>query len=345
VNHPRYADGPPLVSVCIANYNGAGIIAECIGSALSQDCDFPVEIIVHDDASTDGSVDFIRNNFPLVRLITSEMNVGFCVSNNRMADAALGQFILLLNNDATLEPNALATLHACAQRQQPQGILSLPQYDWHTGALVDRGCLIDPFFNPVPNQDAKRTDITMVIGACLWIPRGLWQELGGFPDWFESIAEDLYLCCRARVAGYPVQVTSASGYRHLQGKSFGGNRAAEGRLSTTYRRRRLSERNKTFVMIICSPPLRLLLTLPIHLVLLVLEGTVLSVVKHEWRIWRDIYAWSLAGVFENRQKLWHYRQQVEETPTKRPMCPRMIFSYMPRKLQMLVRYGLPTFSK
>ena len=42
----------------------------------------------------------------------------------------------------------------------------------------------------------------MVIGACLWIQKGLWEELGGFPEWFGSIAEDMYLCCRARLAGY-----------------------------------------------------------------------------------------------------------------------------------------------
>jgi glycosyltransferase involved in cell wall biosynthesis len=51
---------PPRVSVCIANYNGAGIIADCIRSVLERDCDFPVEIIVHDDASTDGSAQHAR---------------------------------------------------------------------------------------------------------------------------------------------------------------------------------------------------------------------------------------------------------------------------------------------
>ena len=104
-------DAPsPVCSVCIANYNGAEIIGACIESIIAQTCDFPIEVIVHDDASTDDSVALIQRNFPFVRVIPSEKNVGFCISNNRMAGQARGEFILLLNNDAALAPDALATL-------------------------------------------------------------------------------------------------------------------------------------------------------------------------------------------------------------------------------------------
>ena len=68
-----------------------------------------------------------------------------------------------------------------------------------------------------------------------------------------SLAEDMCLCCNARLRDAPVQVTSGSGYKHRQGASFGGNRATSGRLQTTFRRRELSERNKTSVMLICTP--------------------------------------------------------------------------------------------
>jgi hypothetical protein len=63
----------------------------------------------------------------------------------------------------------------------------------------------------------------------------------------------MYLCCVARLWGHPVRALPASGYRHWQGKSFGGNRVADNRLSTTFRRRALSERNKTFVMAMTRP--------------------------------------------------------------------------------------------
>ena len=59
----------PIISVCIANYNGEEIIGPCLESVFSQEGDIPIEVIVHDDASTDGSIDFIQLHYPSVRLI------------------------------------------------------------------------------------------------------------------------------------------------------------------------------------------------------------------------------------------------------------------------------------
>ncbi len=338
--HPCDEDASPRVSVCIANYNGAEIIADCIESVLSQDCGFAVEIIVHDDASTDGSAELIRNQFPQVRLIESDKNVGFCVSNNRMAATARGEYLLLLNNDAALMPGALSALLKHAH-MHPPGILTLPQYDWETGMLVDRGCLLDPFYNPVPNLAPSRADVAMVIGACLWIPHRMWQELGGFPAWFESIAEDMYLCCKARLCGYSVQALPVSGYRHRQGKSFGGNRAESGKLASTFRRRRLSERNKTFVMLTCTPIAPLILLLPLHFVTLMLEGIVLSLLQRDIRVWREIYANVFCATSHQRQRLSSTRKG-NFTQCKTPATAYLSgFVVIPHKVRMLLKYGIP----
>ena len=61
------SDDRPVISVCIANYNGSSIIAGCIESVLSQDCDFLVEILVHDDDSTDGSAELIARDYLVSR--------------------------------------------------------------------------------------------------------------------------------------------------------------------------------------------------------------------------------------------------------------------------------------
>ena len=334
-------DLPPRISVCIANYNGEHVLGDCIDSVLAQTTDARVEIIVHDDASTDDSLQLLRTRYPQVELIASDANVGFCIANNRMVAQAQGEFVLLLNNDAALAPDALATLLREAGRQQPQGILALPQYDWESGALVDRGCLLDPFYNPVPNTDPQRRDVAMVIGACLWIPRALWHELGGFPEWFESIGEDLYLCCRARLAGYPVQVPATSGYRHRQGASFGGNRADAGGLSTTYRRRRLSERNKTFAMVICTPGAALWLLLPLHLLALTLEGCVLSLLRRDARLWREVYAGVWSALWTQRKQLHTQRHAVQSAPHPLPRRYFSGFVLRLRKLDMLLHHGVP----
>lgn len=336
-----------MCSVCIANYNGGNVLTDCIDSLLNQNANLPIEIIIHDDASTDGSLILLRERYPAERhpeihIIESQENVGFCISNNRMADIARGDYLLLLNNDAALAPDALLTLYATARAQNPEGILTLPQLDWETGSLVDRGCLLDLFHNPVPNGDHARRDIAMVIGACLWLPRLLWQELGGFPESFESIAEDMHLCCRARLAGYPVQVTPNSYYRHRQGASFGGNRIAENRLSSTYRRRRLSERNKTFVMLLCAPPLRLWLTLPSHLLLLAIEGALLAVIKWDTKLWKTIYGNVFVSLAQQLPQLVRERKRIQRTRKIGERAYGEAFTWMPRKLQLLIKHGLPT---
>jgi GT2 family glycosyltransferase len=335
------AAGAPVCSVCVANYNGRDTLDACIRSILAQDCGFEVEIIVHDDASTDGSADGLQERFPVVELLVSEENVGFCVSNNRMVGIARGQYVLLLNNDAELMPDALRTLHDRAAKQAKPGILGLPQYDASNGALLDRGSLLDPFFNPVPNLDASRREVAMVMGACLWIPRALWQEIGGFPEWFGSIAEDMYLCCCARLRGYTVEVPDASGYRHWVGKSFGGGRVTETGLKTTRKRRALSERNKTFVMLVSSPALIAPLIFPLHFFVLLAEGLVLSILKCQASLWVDIYWNSFVSVWAYRTRLRSERCTLQSARRISVVTFLRGFQRTPYKLKMLFVHGVP----
>jgi GT2 family glycosyltransferase len=336
--------GPPRISVCIANYNGAAMIAGCLDSVLAQQGNFVVEIIVHDDASSDASVAIVSRDYPAVRLIRSADNVGFCVANNRMVAAAYGDYVLLLNNDAELLPDALLHLLTAAEAAPGPALLSLPQYDYDSGALIDRGCLLDPFYNPVPNLDPGRREVAMVIGACLWLPRNLWNELGGFPEWFGSIGEDLYLCCRARLAGYPVLVASASGYRHRVGASFGGGKAQDGRLASTFRRRALSERNKTFVMVLTCPARFMSVVLPMHLLVLFCEGVLLSLFKRRAAYLTKIYLPVFVAVYRRRSALWNLRTTIKQHPSVASTDFFSVFDWMPYKLRMLVKHGLPSLT-
>jgi GT2 family glycosyltransferase len=332
---------PPLVSVCIANYNGMTVIDDCLQSVLAQHGDIALEIIVHDDASGDGSVAYIRDRYPTSRLIESKSNVGFCVANNRMVAEASGQYLLLLNNDAALYPDAVRTLLAEANRLRRPAILGLAQYDAASGELVDIGDLLDPCLNPIPNLDPKLNDVGMVIGACLWIPRNLWDELDGFPEWFGSVAEDMYLCCRARLAGHPVRALATSGYRHWQGKSFGGNRVSDKGLATTFRRRALSERNKSFVMVLTYPSPWMWPVLALHLPLLLVEALLLSVIKADRRFWREIYAPCFRALWHQRSVLLKSRREIQKSGRVGIVAFASAFRLVPRKLLMLTKHGLP----
>jgi GT2 family glycosyltransferase len=346
VEHRPAKDRPlaPLCSVCIAHYRGPELLATCIASVLQQDCDFEYEIIVHDDVSNDGSLELLGREYPQAEVLVSTENVGFCIANNRMVAQARGQFVLLLNNDAALFPDALSAL-VKASAQSPTGILTLPQYEWESGELVDRGCLLDPFYNPVPNLDPTRTEVAMVIGACLWIERSDWNQLGGFPEWLESVGEDLYLCCAARLAGLPVRALTHSGYRHRQGHSFGGNKPSDGQLVSSFRRRRLSERNKTFVLFVMTPTILMWPLLGLHLILLAIEGALLSLLRLDLEIGLQIY-WNIGlETAKNSKTLLRQRQLIQRWRSIIFLEYMRAFIMFPRKFSMLIRYGLPRIRK
>lgn len=94
---------PGKVSVVIASYNNRPIIGDCIASALGQSHP-AVEVILVDNASTDGTPEFVRESFPEVRVIRNETNELFCGAQNRGIRASSGEYVLALNSDAVLEP-------------------------------------------------------------------------------------------------------------------------------------------------------------------------------------------------------------------------------------------------
>ncbi|MBN1474986.1 MAG: glycosyltransferase [Syntrophaceae bacterium] len=331
----------PVCSVCIANYNGRNVIEACLQSVFNQNFQLPIEVIVHDDASTDGSAEIVCDKFPDVKLIQSERNVGFCVSNNRMVSVARGEFILLLNNDAELHEDALSTLYNYANKENIRGIIGLPQYNIKTGELIDIGSMLDLFLNPIPNKDKLRNKVGMVMGACMWLPKELWDELGGLPEWFESIAEDTYLCCLARLRGYPVVALAESGFDHWIGRSLGGGKLINQTMQTTYRRRYLSERNKTYVMLLCYPGFISCILIPLHFILLTIEGILLSIVKRDLKIWNGIYKSCFRDLWSKRKELTKLRIKIQQ---KRVITTRSFYSVhilISYKLQMLLRHGLP----
>lgn len=331
----------PLISICIANYNGENLLNTCIQSIIAQDFENPVEIIVHDDASTDQSILLIKQNFPQVKLIESHDNVGFCISNNRMVEQAQGQYILLLNNDASLHKDALSTLLNYSENQTIQGILGLPQYNMDTGELIDLGMLLDPFLTPVPNLNPTISGVGLVIGACFWIPKSLWETLGGFPEWFVTLAEDLYLCCLARLQSYPVQIINKSGYDHKSGASLGGGKICNNKMVTSTRRRRLSEQNRAYIIFICYPTLAFLIIFPIHLFSLIIEGIFLSIAKKDSIYWTEIYWNCIKSLYKNRKHLLKTRNQIQQfrnTSLRQFFAPHVWYIY---KLKMLFLFGLP----
>jgi len=333
--------GVPDISVCIANYNGGDLVLACIDSVLSQLGDFRLEVLVHDDVSNDDSVQRIRERYPDIHIFESERNVGFCISNNRMAELAKGRYLLLLNNDAILRPGSLSALLDCAEDGRSDCILGLPQHSMVDGALVDRGYRTDPFLNPIPILQPGLQEAGVVTGACFWIPKSVWIKIGGFPEWFESVAEDIFLCFAARLLGHRVFVLDVPGFDHWIGRNLGGGKVIENTLRTTTRRRTLSERNKTFAMLCCYPGAALLVLLPIHIAALSGEVLFLLLAGTPLKALRNIYASIPFAVYRQWRNIGVLRKRLIEQRSGRGFGLFAFTDWLPHKLVMLLRHGRP----
>lgn len=337
----RNKSNNPKISICIANYNGACYIGQCIRSILNQDIEIEIEIIVHDDASTDDSVSFLKNHFPSVEILASKRNRGFCVSNNRMAIHARGEYLLFLNNDAKLRFGAIEALLGCAKSQNNCGIIGLPQYAMHDGSLIDRGYLLDIFLNPIPRMADGKAEVAAVTGACLWISKRVWDRIGGFPELFESVAEDIYLCCAARILGYSVVCLGGPGFDHWVGRNLGGGKIVKQKLSTTLRRRSLSERNKTYAILSTYPFLFLMAIFPFHIIYLTLEGLIVSFLIRRKELFTQVYLPIPFHILKNIEKIRSLRVDIQKKRNIKTCDFFARFRWTPWKIRMFFRYGLP----
>lgn len=331
----------PLVSVCVANFNGEHLLDECLSSVYAQTLGAPVEILVHDDASRDRSLEVLRERHPRVGVIESGQNLGYCMSNNRLVERARGKYILLLNNDATLRPDALEALVQAAEVEPELSILTLPQYDRTTGRLVDRGVRLDFLYTPVPNQEVSCRRIAYVQGACMFLRRHSWERLGGFPGWMESNAEDTYLCLLARLRGGVIGVVEHSGYDHRQGTSFGGNRRDGRRLQTTYRRRYLSERNRACLVLVCTPTWLAWPWFAACLGVLVPEGLLFCALARTTEAWKRIYWPALRDSIRLVPVLFRARSSAQSGRIVSLWKYLRIFDWVPQKMRIWFRHGLP----
>lgn len=331
----------PKISVCIANYNGADVLLACIESVLRQKCSVPVEIIIHDDASSDNSVELLILLHPNIYLIRSDTNVGFCISNNRMVRAAQGEYILLLNNDATLREGALQAMYDKAISNF-EGIISVSQYQSETGLLLDYGCRMDWMLMPIPITDIDAHTPITVMGACLWIPKKLWNRIGGFPEWIGSIGEDTFLCLAAWQAGAAVSVINNTGYDHIVGLSFGGGKPFKDRLQTTIKRRFLSERNRLCVLIIFCPTILLPLAVFLQINCIFFEAIIISIVNRNLNFFKKVSLSAISSAWSMRKIVINERKKMRDLFGPFPLLRWLsLITIVPQKIRAVLRYGIP----
>lgn len=227
------------VSIIIVNYNTKDLISNCITSIIEFTKDISYEIIIVDNASTDGSQIFIKDNFDTVKLIESEVNLGFGLANNLGADEASGEFLFFLNSDTILIENSIKKLYDFFIEYETKlniGVLGT--------LLIDENMSINGFGNVFPdckgeilklvNQipflgkafslpETKKYplhlnffEIEYVIGADMFMKKTLFNEMKGFSKDFFMYYEESDIQKRVCNIGYKNFIYTGTKIVHLE---------------------------------------------------------------------------------------------------------------------------------
>lgn len=198
----------PGVSVVIANLNGEQFLASCIDSVLAQ---LPLpEIVVVDNGSTDSSVEMLVSRYPGVRLIRNRANRGFAEAANQGADAATGEFLLFLNNDARLSATTLSQL-SDALRRSPQTAACQPTLVRSDGTLDSAGSMLTRtgfLYHLSPDDwahDRFGPFRFSLKGACMLVRADVFEQAGRFDESYFAYFEETDLCWRILALGYRLE--------------------------------------------------------------------------------------------------------------------------------------------
>ncbi|MCX6677066.1 MAG: glycosyltransferase family 2 protein [Methanothrix sp.] len=218
-----------MISVVVLNYNGKRFLDDCLSSLAAQTfCDF--EVIVVDNASTDGSVEHIKANFPWVRLLINQENLGFAAGTNVGIRQAGGEYILTLNNDTWANmgfiellagPMSEKDVGMCASKMLfPDGkINSTGICISRSGAAWDRG-----MFQKDNGQYNRCEEVFGPSAGAALYRREMLDEIGLFDEDFFLYMEDVDLAFRGRLAGWRcIYVPEAVVYHHHGGTAGNGS--------------------------------------------------------------------------------------------------------------------------
>jgi GT2 family glycosyltransferase len=231
---------PPLLSVVIVNWNTRALLHACLQSVRRAPAGREAEIIVVDNASSDGSLDMVRSEFPAVRVIANAENLGFARANNLAIPTCRGRYVMLLNSDTVVPDGALHGLLEFMERH-PRAAAAGPRLTDERGVPqvmaagylptlatafsyffflsrvlpdVFRGLSLTP---GRPGSGPRRVE--WLTGACLLVRRNVFQRLGGLPEDYFMYVEDIDFCQRMVKAGYELYTVPSVDVVHIGGAS------------------------------------------------------------------------------------------------------------------------------
>lgn len=239
------------VSIIIVSYNAYADLARCLESLHADPPGASREIIVVDNASTDGSAS-VAQRWPDVRVIVSDSNLGFARANNTGIRASAGECVLLLNSDTIVPPGAIDRLLDLLRQRPDAAIIGPRLVDGQGRAELSFGRTLGPFNELRQKLRRRRPAIVesltrrphapdWVSGACLLVRRADADAVGLLDERYFMYCEDVDFCVAMRARGRAVLFTPEVEVVHLRGRSAASAPAATER---AYRRSQLAYYDK-----------------------------------------------------------------------------------------------------
>jgi GT2 family glycosyltransferase len=245
----------PQLSIIIVSYNARADLERCLASLREAPPSVSHEIVVVDNASTDGSADAARG-YANVRVIEAGANRGFAAANNIGIRASSGTFILLLNSDTIVPRGAIDTLLLELERHPSAAVIGPRIVDGEGRAEVSFGSMVTPLnerrqkrlvlgqarrdpeiSNQVETMTKRATSPDWVSGACLVVRRADTEAVGLLDERYFMYLEDVDFCAAIRARGREVIFTPAAEIVHLRGRSA---KTAPTETEAAYRRSHLA---------------------------------------------------------------------------------------------------------
>ena len=290
-------------SVIIVTFNGLRWLGSCL-TALTPQVDSNSEIILVDNASSDGSVGFVRRAFPRVRIVTLETNRGFAVGSNEGYKASSGRLLVFLNNDTKPAADWLQALRRALEEHVWADLATSlivfqddpSRVDSAGDGFIRSGGAFKRAHGQSIQEALEPREVFGVCGAACLIRREVFEDVGGFDEDFFMVHEDVDLSYRAQLLGYRCVYAPHAIVVHAGSGTLG-------RLSPAAVV--LGQRNLEWVYLKNTPWLMLVLTLPGHLlynivalVHFAVHGLLRSFAAGKWRALKG-----LPGVWRKRREI------------------------------------------
>lgn len=338
----------PRVSIVVLNYNGARFLADCFNSL--RRVTYPnFEIIMADNASSDASVEFVRKNYPEVRIVENGGNIGFAAGNNRGAEGAAGKYLFFLNNDTKVDPRFLELLVEAAEKDEKAAILAckILTFEGKEEADIDYvsdgknvGCTGRS--SDIYGWQGWEGTVFFAEGSSLFIRKDVFDSLGGFDEKHFIFLEDLDLAWRAQLLGYKVEAVPQAVIYHFAGGTVTGGRGRKKVFVSNIRRRYLGEKNQLRNLLKNYSAMTLLTILPRYALLDIAEmGYLILTGKFSvlWNAYIKAHLWNVFNIsdtLENRRKIQSMRL-VSDSFIQKNMLKKSA------KLDTFRRIGAPQF--